>query len=140
MRSPTHHQTPCPRFIIAVPAKGDGQTGLVPGVWSAKCTVGDWWKTLKSECRYWLQFSFSFTSAPSSALISWSSTQVLLDRWGTFCAGEPPNVQFWLSTYMAVVGFEPLTSRLPGGHFTTRPHYPPYSYKLQFTLRSLISL
>ena len=33
-------------------------------------------------------------SRPSSALISWSSTQVLVDHWGTFCAGGYPNVHF----------------------------------------------
>ena len=33
-------------------------------------------------------------SMPSSALISWSSTQVLVDHWGTFCAGGYPDVHF----------------------------------------------
>ena len=37
---------------------------------------------------------FFFLSRPSSALISWSSTQVLVDHWGTFCAGGYPNVHF----------------------------------------------
>ena len=35
-----------------------------------------------------------FLSRPSSALISWSSPQVLVDNWGTFCAGGYPNVHF----------------------------------------------
>ena len=39
-------------------------------------------------------FFFRFLSRPSSALISWSSTQVLVDHWGTFCAGGYPNVHF----------------------------------------------
>ena len=39
-------------------------------------------------------FFFSFLSRPSSALISSSSTQVLVDHWGTFCAGGYPNVHF----------------------------------------------
>ena len=40
------------------------------------------------------QIFFSFSHRPSSALISWSSTQVLVDHWGTFCAGGYPNVHF----------------------------------------------
>ena len=39
---------------------------------------------------------FWFLSRPSSALISWSSTQVLVDHWGTFCAGGYPNVHFFV--------------------------------------------
>ena len=39
-------------------------------------------------------FFFQFLSRPSSALISWSSTQVLVDHWGTFCAGGYPYVHF----------------------------------------------
>ena len=31
---------------------------------------------------------------PSKTLISWSSTQVLVDHSGTFCAGGYPNVHF----------------------------------------------
>ena len=41
-----------------------------------------------------VSFFFFFLSRPSSALISWSSTQVLVDHWGTFCAGGYPNVHF----------------------------------------------
>ena len=37
---------------------------------------------------------FRFLSRPSSALICWSSTQVLVEHWGTFCAGGNPNVHF----------------------------------------------
>ena len=33
-----------------------------------------------------LSFCIFFLSRPSLALISWSSTKVLVDHWGTFCA------------------------------------------------------
>ena len=39
-------------------------------------------------------FRFRFFSRSSSALISWSSTQVLVDHKDTFCAGGYPNVHF----------------------------------------------
>ena len=32
-------------------------------------------------------FPLQYFSRPSSSMISWSSTQVLVDHWGTFCAG-----------------------------------------------------
>ena len=57
-----------------------------------------------------LEQGMFFSFSPSSALISWSSTQVLVVHWYTFCAGGNPNVHFSFSTCMAVVGFEPLTS------------------------------
>ena len=39
---------------------------------------------------------------PSSALRRWSSTQVLLDYWGTFCAGSLPKVLFSLLPLMGI--------------------------------------
>ena len=54
-------------------------------------------------------FWFWFLFRPGSALISWSSTQVLVDYWGTFCAGAIPMSIFRFSYQVAVVGFEPPT-------------------------------
>ena len=44
----------------------------------------------------YISFPVSFYSRPSSALISWSPTQVLVNNWGTSCAGDYPNVHFSL--------------------------------------------
>ena len=49
---------------------------------------------LKVKILFLLFFLLLFLSRPSSALISWSSTEVLVDHWGTFCAGGYPNVLF----------------------------------------------
>ena len=43
----------------------------------------------KKQCHFVI-FSLFFFYWLSSALISWSSTQVLVDYWGTFCAGDLP--------------------------------------------------
>ena len=64
-----------------------------------------WYKV----CFFCLFFLFVFLSRPSAALMSLSSTQVLVDHWGTFCAGGYPNVHFRFSYQVAVVGFEPPT-------------------------------
>ena len=47
---------------------------------------------------FFLQF-FQFFYRPSSALISWSSTQVLLNNWCTFCAGSFPMSNFHFSLH-----------------------------------------
>ena len=52
----------------------------------------------------------SFFYRPSSALISWFYTRVLLAIWGTFCAGSFPNVQLSFLSIWTAVGFEPPTS------------------------------
>ena len=45
-------------------------------------------------------FLFQFFYSSSSALFNWSSTQVLLNNWATFCAGGLPNVQFFSPTWL----------------------------------------
>ena len=60
-----------------------------------------WWKRYITSMQlvsptpnFFFFLILKFISRPSSALISWSSTQVLVDHWGTFCAGGYPNVHF----------------------------------------------
>ena len=60
-----------------------------------------WWKRYITSMqlvsptpKFFFFLILKFISRPSSALISWSSTQVLVDHWGTFCAGGYPNVHF----------------------------------------------
>ena len=58
-------------------------------IWGPGCGVS------QSHMSYFFFFFFSgFYSGLVQLLISWSSTQVLVDRWGTFCAGVYPNVHF----------------------------------------------
>ena len=50
-----------------------------------------------SICVFWGYFSwffFRFLYRRSSAIMSWSSSHVLLDYWGTFCARGYPNAHF----------------------------------------------
>ena len=53
---------------------------------------------------------------PSLALFHWSSTQVLLDHWGPFCAGGYPNINFLLCNYQ-----DSYTRSYPGENSEGRP-------------------
>ena len=51
-----------------------------------------------------LFYPFRFFYRSSPALYHLSSTQILLDYWGTFCAGGLPNIQF---LFLVAAGFKP---------------------------------
>ena len=83
-------------------------------------------------CVIWQQDLFSFFSlfftlffSLSAGLVQlfhrWSSTQILLYQWATFCGGFLPNVQF---CFLVAAGFEPTSLSLRCGRFTTTLSWP----------------
>ena len=63
-------------------------------------------------------FFFQLFYRSSSALHRRSSTEILPDYWGTFCAGVCPKSVF---SFLVAAGFEPTSWSLPSGRLN---HYP----------------
>ena len=75
-------------------------------------------------CVFFL-FFFQFFYRSSSALHRRSSTLILPDYWGTFCAGVCPKSIF---LFLVAAGFEPTSLSLRSGRFNRYTMLTPHGY------------
>ena len=75
-------------------------------------TVIHWTASITFDSFLFFLFSFCFFYRPSSTLYSRSSTSILPDYWGTFCAGVCPKSVF---SFLVAAGFEPTSLSLRSG-------------------------